>query len=170
VKIHQAIYPTVDSISAGQFDEKFLARYADRELLDELIESVVTEHGSGEYEGAATHAKLMGCVMQRIKANHGRNIHPGWYRVMKTLREHPDILGESFSQPDNPFNGSVSEEARALYGLLRPPEPPYNYWRDGWITEAEYGMVVALARADHQTHPEFYNLTFGRQEAVSTNV
>jgi hypothetical protein len=162
VRIDQVIFPTVESISGGQFDEKFLDGYRDRDLLDQLIESVIEGHGSAEYEGAATHAKLMGCVMQRMKSKHGRNIHPGWYRVMKTLREHPAMVAEPLSEPDSPYSGNASEDVRTLYALLSAPEPPFNYKRDGWVTENEYEGLVALAIEDHHNHPEFYNLTFGR--------
>ena len=47
-----------------------------------------------------------------------------------------------------------------LYELLKPPEPPWFYFQNKFITEREYEQLVELVKRDYSEHEEFYSFMY----------
>jgi hypothetical protein len=76
----------LSTISDGEFDVSYLAKYRYSRELDDCCRMAVKELAEEPYEGRTSCARVMGRAMELLRENHGLDAPRGWVPVLRTLR------------------------------------------------------------------------------------
>lgn len=81
----------VESISDGEFDAGYLAKYKHLQELTDSCRLAIEQLSRRSFSGRTTCAAVMGKAMEILRANHNANAPRGWIPVMKKLRNGGDL-------------------------------------------------------------------------------
>jgi hypothetical protein len=146
----------IQYLSDREFDESFTTNYPHQAELVRCVEDTIEALGDEPYLGRVSNARVMGDAMGLLLARHDHKAPEGWYPAMRKLRTNPHC-NCAF---DNKDPDTVAELVRRLH----PPESPYWYLTNKFITDLEEQLLVRLSTADHDAHPELYTYNAQRAE------
>jgi hypothetical protein len=145
----------IQYLSDREFDESFTTNYPHQAELERCIEHTIEALNDEPYLGRVSNARVMGDAMGLLMARHDHKAPDGWYPVIRKLRTNPHC--------NCVFDSKDPDTVADLVRRLHPPEPPYWYFTNKFITEPELQLLVRLSTADHDAHPELY--TYNAQKA-----
>jgi hypothetical protein len=145
----------IQYLSDREFDESFTTNYPHQAELVRCVEDTIEALGDEPYLGRVSNARVMGDAMGLLLARHDHKAPDGWYPAMRKLRTNPHC--------NCAFDNKDPDTVADLVWRLCPPEPPYWYLTNKFITDPEEQLLVRLSTADHDAHPELY--TYNAQKA-----